>query len=171
MGFLNDDLPPNVYIFGSPQVNDGYERTMHGLDIAMGAANALSGRQVGASTLGGALASAAWSEVLGMDMHWCQIDLNNYTIGIDGSPMRPLADITYAEIRMPDAFLFGFAPNHWMGVTANQLPQPHRQVLKYILPFTGLPADSYVINPAEPNLAYISKSHAIAYVDHFYPAE
>jgi hypothetical protein len=168
MGFLHDQLPPNVYILGNPQANDGYARTMSGLDVAMGAVNAISGRQIGRSTLGGAVASAAWSEVLNMDSHWCQIDLNTYTIGIDGSPMRPLADITYAEIRMPDAFLFGFSAKHWMGVTANQVTEPQKQLLKYILPFTGLPADSYVIDPAEKNVAHISKSHAQAYVDHFY---
>jgi hypothetical protein len=168
MGFLNDELPPNVYILGNPQNNDGYARTMHGLDIVQGAANAITGRQVGPSTLGGSIASAAWSEVLAIDMHWCQIDLNDYTIGIDGSAMRPLAHVTYAEIRAGQGFIFGFSQNHRMGVTPNQLSQPHRDLLKYILPFTGLPADTYTIDPAEQNVSHISMGHARAYVDHFY---
>jgi hypothetical protein len=168
MGFLNDELPPNVYIIGSPQVNDTWDRTMNAMDIAMGAANALTGRQVGRSTLGGALAGAAFDEVLALDHHWCQIDLNTYTIGIDGSPMRPLAEVVYAEIRPYGAFILGFAPNHWMGVTPDQISQAHKDLLKYVVPFTGLPADYYPLNPAEQFVTHVSKSHAQAYLDHFY---
>jgi hypothetical protein len=168
MGILNDELPPNVYIIGNPQVNDGWDRTMNGLDIAMGAANAVSGRQAGRSTLGGALASTAFDEVLATGFHWCRIDLNDYTIGIDGSSMRPLDQVVYAEIRPYGAFMFGFAPNHWMGVTPDQISQPHKDLLKYIIPFTGLPADYYPMNPAEQFVTHLSKSHAQAYVEHFY---
>lgn len=46
--------------------------------------------------------------------------------------------------------------------------QPHKDLLKYIIPFTGLPADYYALNPAEEFVTDISKSHAQAYVDHFY---
>ena len=168
MGFLNDELPPNVYVLGSPQVNDTWDRTMNGLDIVRGAANAASGRNVGGISLGGAIANAAFDEVFTADFHWCRIDLNDYTIGIDGSSMRPLAQVVYAEVRPHKAFMFGFAPNHWMGVTPGQLSQPHRDLLRYIIPFTGLPADSYPINPAEEFVTHISKNHAQAYVDHFY---
>jgi len=165
MGILNDQLPPNVYIIGNPQVNDTWDRTMNGLDIAQGAANALTGRHVGGTTLGGALASAAFDEVSGLGFHWCRIDLNSYTIGIDGSSMRPLAQVVYAEIRPYGAFLFGFAPNHWMGVTPGQVSQPHKDLLRYIVQFTGLPADSYPVDPAEPFVTHVSKGHAQVYVD------
>ena len=64
MGLLSDQLPPNVSIVGNPPVTDTWDRTMNGIDIAQGAANAISGRSVGGITLGGAVASTAFDEML-----------------------------------------------------------------------------------------------------------
>jgi len=169
MGFLNDELPPNVYILGNPQVNDGWDRTQNGLDILRGGFNAVTGKQVGASTLAGALFSTAVDEGMATMFHWCRIDLNNNTIGIDSDDMYPLAAIQYAEIRnMPEHFIFGFNDKHWMGVAASDLSQDQKNLLKYIIQFTSLPADYYTIDPSVGALQNISKSHAQAYLDHFY---
>ncbi|WP_010206331.1 hypothetical protein [Salinibacterium sp. PAMC 21357] len=169
MGILNDTLPPNVYIIGSPQHNDGVMRGLNALRIIRGGLNTVTGSSAfGAHSLGSALFIAGLDEVGGAMMHWCQIDLNNYTIGIDGSEMRPLSEIRYAEIREPTTLIFGFDDKHWMGVMHESVSVHQKNLLKYIMQFTSLPADYYTIDPSVVHLENISKSHVFAWMDYYF---
>lgn len=173
MGFLRDELPPNVYVIGDPGNFDGWSKVRAGIQSVTAVDRISQGNVVGGViTLGTAAVRPAVGAYLQNLSPWAYIDLNDYTIGINGVPPRPIAEISFAAITGEGhGLVLGFDSQTVFGVSSTgprALPAAFKALIRYILQFTSLPDVNYPIDPAVPDLQNISRAHAQAYADYYF---